>query len=362
MNIWFAAAIPDTSHGGVGRVMRELAAGLTARGHSCRIIYAGRSQFFQNYLVFSVCLMTRLAIAFKNRPDWIIARSTDGVFCIMLVRLVLLKTKVALHCHGWEEKVFDVEKRLPRRVLTPKTTWKARLVRFPLLRRMLAVCDLCICGTLEEARWVKIKYPLQKRRIVVVPNGVSEVRFPHCTRKAPPAPRFLAVGASTWKKNIAHTVAVFQSIKKSIPEAELCVVGCSIEELAALLRGTLPYNVSAVRGVPPKNMTQWYASCPFFITSSRYEGGRSLAMLEAMSHGCVVFASAIPSAMECIIHAQNGFIVPSVDPEQDAAIIVKVVATPELCAAVSKKAFLFGRRQSWRRQTLRCERVLCDKQ
>jgi glycosyltransferase involved in cell wall biosynthesis len=360
VKIWFAAALPQNSWGGVGRVMRELSARLQARGHECRLIYAGATRLHANYLFFAARLFFLLAWSLQKRPDWIIARSTDGVFCAMLARLLRLKTRVALHSHGWEEKVYEIEKRLPDSLVSPRTTWKARLMRFPLLRCMLALCDACICGTIEEARWIRKKYPRLAGKIVCVPNGVAALDAPFRAWQPLPAQKFLAVGNATWKKNIRHAVAVFRSVKAALPRAELCIVGCSMEEIVALTEATSAEGISAVRSEPPDTMPRWYEACPFFITLSRYEGGRSLAMLEAMSHGCVVFASAIPSSMECIMHGINGFILPSVDPREDASIIVQAAADPALCESVSRKAVLFAKRQSWERQALRCERVLCS--
>jgi hypothetical protein len=69
------------------------------------------------------------------------ARSFDGVLCALACRVLYLSTRMILHNHGWEEYVYDVERRLPANLgAVPRTTWKAKLVRFPLLRLMLRAC------------------------------------------------------------------------------------------------------------------------------------------------------------------------------------------------------------------------------
>jgi glycosyltransferase involved in cell wall biosynthesis len=78
-----------------------------------------------------------------------------------------------------------------------------------------------------------------------------------------------------------------------------------------------------------------------------------------MAHGCVVFASAVPSSKECIRHLKNGFILPGDSPAGDVSMIVNALTNPSLCAAISAKAFLFAKRQSWERQARRLERALC---
>jgi len=97
----------------------------------------------------------------------------------------------------------------------------------------------------------------------------------------------------------------------------------------------------------PEDMAKRYGESPFFMSTSLYEGGRSLAILEAMSFGCVVFASPIPSSIEFVKDRHNGIIVPSLSAEEDAAIVVSCVRSPALCAEVGRNAFRFSARQSW---------------
>jgi len=356
--VWFAAAIPRDSRGGVSRSMDGLCAGLTANGAVCRIVNSGEAGLLGNYLVFPLWLALRYVFAFGNRPQWIVARSTDGIVVAVLSHLFRLGLKTVLHSHGWEEKAYQAEREADAAVVSPKTTWKARVFRFPLLRATLALCDTCICGTIEEARWVKNRYPKVAARVVCVPNGVTAAAPSHRFSGFDPTPRFLAVGNTTWKKNIGYAVAVFRVMQKSVSGAQLFVIGSSSRELSLVTNDSLPSGVTAIASEPPETMSKWFAHCPFFITMSRYEGGRSLAMLEAMAQGCVVFTSAIPSATECIKNAVNGFVVSGINPERDAETIVGVLRDQEMCEQVSLRALRFAKRQSWERQARRLERAL----
>jgi glycosyltransferase involved in cell wall biosynthesis len=363
MRIWFAVCIPESSCGGVARSVRELAAGLSRSGHECRVVYSrvyprGNSE---NYLGFAVRMLLLFAFRITKRPDWVIGRSTDAVLCAVLCRMFHLKTRTALHSHGWEEKAYEAEKRLPSAMVTPRTTWKSRVLRFPLLRLTLACCDKCICGTLEEARALRLRYPKHVNKIICVPNGVMVRQQQFWTWKPAAAIRFLAVGNMTWKKNIMHTLKVFCAIRKTIPRAELTVVGCSAEDLLRMTNDSDQQGITAILYEAPERMSDWYGKCPFFITSSLYEGGRSLAVLEAMSFGCVVFVSPISSAVEFVNDRRNGIILPSFSAEDDAGIVVTTVRSPALCASVGHSAFLFASRQSWTRQAGRLEKILCSR-
>ncbi len=356
--IWFAASIARNSPGGVGRVMQELSARLARRESDCVIVDAGTSGLLKNYLVFFAWLAAKYVFSFEKRPAWIIARSTDGLGAALLARLFGLSLKTALHSHGWEEKAYEAERLENNRAVFPKTTWKARIIRFPMLRIMLALCDICVCGTIEEARWIKRKYPALAAKVVCVPNGVTVYGEKRLAQSFSAAPQFLAVGGATWKKNIAYTLNVFRGVSHLVPRARLTVIGISESHLASLAGTPIVPGVKAVTYELPEAMDRWYAASPFFLTLSRYEGGRSLAMLEAMAHGCVVFASPIPSSLECIVHSVDGFILTGHDSARDTELIVKALADPVLCAKISRGAFLFAKRQSWERQARRLERIL----
>jgi glycosyltransferase involved in cell wall biosynthesis len=359
MRIWLAASIPESSCGGVARSMRELMTELSRLGHECRIVDAGAEEV--NYLGFALRLGLRFTFQITKRPDWIIGRSTDAMLCAILSRLFHLQTKIALHSHGWEEKAYEVEKRLPSMLALPKTTWKSRVLRFPLLHLMLACCDVCLCGTVEEARSLRSRYPLHKKKIMCIPNGVTVRAQQFWTWKSTAPIRFLSVGNMTWKKNIRHTVKVFFAVRKTIPKAELTVVGCSPKDLIQAAGVSALENITAIFSEAPERMSSWYGICPFFISSSLYEGGRSLAVLEAMSFGCVAFVSPIPSSIEFVKDRRNGIVLPSLSADDDAAVVVTAVRSPALCASVGRQAFLFAARQSWKRQAGRLERVLCNR-
>ena len=96
MKIWFAAAIPCSSQGGVNRVMCEQARGLAARGHTTACVYP-EARWERTYLGFAAGLAWRMLRAGSRRPDWIIARSCDGVFCALVCAALRLRTRVVLH-------------------------------------------------------------------------------------------------------------------------------------------------------------------------------------------------------------------------------------------------------------------------
>jgi glycosyltransferase involved in cell wall biosynthesis len=356
MNIWFAADISSESHGGIARSMQGFAEGLRRLGHQTAIVkntpcHAG------GFLAFSAMVAFRLFRERKNPPDWIIARSTDGLGCAIVAKALGLKTRVALHNHGWEENAYEIERRLPRDIVIPKTTWRARLVRFPLLRASLSRSACCLCGTITEIKWLKKKYPRHERKFRYVPNGVEMPDKGYWIERRYSPLHFLAIGGPTWKKNLSHTIAVFTEITRELPESRLFLVGGGTERSLSAHR--LPEGTTVVPDVAPQEMARWYTTCPYIISSSRYEGGHSFALLEAMSHGCIAIASAVFSSMEIVTDRHNGVLIAGVDAFADSAAVVAVLREKELVASMRRHAFFAARRHRWERQIKRLERALC---
>jgi glycosyltransferase involved in cell wall biosynthesis len=359
MRIWFAAAQQRDTFGGVYRSVFSLAETLKKQGHEVTMYWCRREGRRQT-LFFPLQLLLRLAISIFRRPHWIIARSNDGFFCAAAARLGLVPgTRVAMHSHGWEEKVFSVEKRLPKSVLSHPTTWKARVFRFPLLRATLALADCCICGTVEEARYVAARYPRHARKIRVIANGVEKMPAAFWPAQKERPPSFLIVGGFTWKKNVEYGIEVFRAVHATVPEARLFIVGTRfIPPSKQTLIDSLGDAVYVVEREHPKKMFRWYETCPFLISPSRYEGGRSLAILEAQDRGMVVFASAIPSSKEIIRDGATGILLSGCDAERDSALIIETVGNDERCVKIGNAAWRGANRQSWDRQAQRLVKVL----
>jgi glycosyltransferase involved in cell wall biosynthesis len=367
MDIWFAANIPEDSYGGVGRSMRELSEGLKKCGYRTTIVFGDTGMLGCNYLVFALKLCVRLLANVGNPPAWIIARSTDGVLCAAAVKILRLKTKVALHNHGWEEYAYEMEQKLPRTVISSPTSWKARVLRFPLLRASLLLCDCCLSGTLFETRWLARRYPRLRKKMRYLPNGVGARQDQYWPKDREAPLNILAVGGLTWKKNIEHSIAVFNRIADRMPEAGLFLIGAGFNKGDApqVLKDLWRDKEERIVVVPeekPEHMSKWYTQCPFVISSSRFEGGHSLVILEALSYGCVVFATDLPSTKEIISHAGNGILIGGVSAEDDAKVIIDMVDKKDPLANIRQNAYRTARRNRWERQVGRLEDILCMKQ
>jgi glycosyltransferase involved in cell wall biosynthesis len=356
--VWFAAALPESSQGGVNRLMTGLSDGLKNRGIRTEIVYCrdrGASGT-ADVLGFSFRLMLRLLRRPFGRPDWIVGRSTDAFFCALAKRVFRLKTRIVLQNHGWEEYVYEIQKRIPASLVEHPVTWKSRLVRFPMLRATLAMADYCLCGTLDDMRWIGGRYPALRQKLRYVPNGIVPRTACHWAAQPQTPPNFLCVSAMTWRKNLAYAIALFRRLSAGNPDARLFLVGTG--EIPAVLTFTEQERIVVVPSVPMEEMGQWYGKCPYFIHTARYEGGHSLALLEAMSYGAIPFVSPIPSNREIVVDRENGIVLHGTNTRRDCATIESVIHDGALTASLTRKAHATAMRNRWQRQIDRLERVL----
>jgi glycosyltransferase involved in cell wall biosynthesis len=328
--------------------------GLKKSGYDTELLYNKRNN---SYITFALHLAFRLLISF-NKPRWIIARSTDGVFCALLSKLPGFNTKVILHNHGWEEKALELEKSLSRNLITNPTTWKSTIIRFPLLRLNLRFVRYCMSGTVEESRWIASKYRKGKYKIAVIPNGITIDSKPFWPLKDAYPPGFLMVGGCTWKKNIEYGISVFNAVKTKIPDASLHIIGTC--KSAMKMCTFLPDNGSIhfYEKVDPDKMNDYYERCPFLLFTSRYEGGHAFTILEAQAKGMVAFVTNIPSTSEIVSDKKTGCFISGNDPQEDAALIEQVCTDPARIKQIGTAAFKNATRHRIDRQIQRLETLL----
>jgi glycosyltransferase involved in cell wall biosynthesis len=358
--VWFAAAIRPDSNGGVARNMRSLAAGLRKIGRRVELITAPAR--CDGPVSFSFFLAGRLLrSAWSHPPAWIIARSTDGWLCGIMIRVLRIPTQLVLHNHGWEEWTAEMARRTATRTgPRPLTTWRSPLVRFPLLRLTAKYSAGIICGTLDEMRRMSRKYPRIKPKLLYVPNGVTAQDLRHRRFDPPPSPQFLCIGAWGWRKNLSLSLALFEKIHQQMPAARLNLVGSGdLDEIYRAVENLFCREaVSVYPSIPMEEMDTVYRNAPYLLSTSRYEGGHALAVLEAMARGCIVFVSPIESHLEFVHDGRNGFVL-SLRISDDAHRIITILKNDRLQQDVSDAAVKTAERNTWRRQALRLERYLC---
>jgi glycosyltransferase involved in cell wall biosynthesis len=178
---------------------------------------------------------------------------------------------------------------------------------------------------------------IDERRVRFVPNGVDTNHF----RPADPVERAalrrqlglpgppIAVysGRLSRVKGVDVLLAAWSRIEG---KAQLCIVGDGEEEhalraQAASLRGIR--FVGAVRDPAP-----WLRAADAAVVPSRSDG-LSIALLEAMSCGLPVAATAVGGTPDVVEHGVNGLLVAPEDPDALAVAVRSALETPSLGSA-----------------------------
>jgi L-malate glycosyltransferase len=185
-----------------------------------------------------------------------------------------------------------------------------------------------------EAAFQKVGCP----NLMLIPNALSE----QYTFKARPLPRpkllWVRSFASIYNPTMALTVLT--SLRKTYPEAELCMVGPDQDGSEQLLK-----NKAMSLGLPITFMgkmakTDWIRMAEnfdFFINTSHFDN-TPVSVVEAMHLGLVVVSTSVGGMPFLIEHQQSGWLVPDADSEAMSAAISYLLAHPAQYAQLASNA------------------------
>ncbi|MEQ1918813.1 MAG: glycosyltransferase family 4 protein, partial [Elusimicrobiota bacterium] len=191
--------------------------------------------------------------------------------------------------------------------------------------------------------------------IEVLPNGVDENRYKPVSAAEKKALRerlgwagtvFLYTGRLSWEKRLPWFAKIWSEAAKDV-DAMLVIVGDGREVIPESAR---------VRVLPPVDDTaELYAAADVFVLPSVSEG-LSNSLLEAMSSGLAVLASAVGGTAETVEDGKTGLLFDKDDAATATKQIKKIINDNELRARLGTGA----RREVERRYSIArvCERLL----
>ncbi len=202
---------------------------------------------------------------------------------------------------------------------------------------LLKKCDTFVATT-EQIKRELIDRSVPEERIVLIPNGVDTERFTPSTRDEKrilreklgirPGPACIFVGRLIRRKGVDVLLRAWKEVMRDIPNATLFIVGGG-EEKETLQRLSESFRsgtgVSFLGHIGPAEVAEYYKISDLFVFPSRGEGMPN-AILEAMSSGLPVIATAIGGIVDMITDGGNGRLVPPDDHGALAASIKEVLA------------------------------------
>ncbi|HET7189598.1 MAG TPA: glycosyltransferase family 4 protein [Gemmatimonadaceae bacterium] len=350
----------DDARLGSGKVAHKLRDELIAAGHECTALFAddigGAPSGRQVRQLVSPLLAARaIRAALARVPyDVIDAASAEGLWFGLEKRL-----------GGWRAIAYvcrsnGIEHLNYRRMLDDST---AGLADKPLVRRLwypvsrltqvaaaARLADRLIVLNDTDRRFALERGWQPAARIDVVPHGVSE-RFLHPPSSA--APRgagALFCGAWDRVKGVPYLVQAFDRLAADGRPVPLTILGPGLgaADVMQSIPDRLRPAVTVIERVSEERVIEEYRRHDVLVFPSTYEGF-GLVVLEAMSQGLPVVATAVGCATDLIRDGENGVIVPSRDANALAIAIRRVMDAPAKRDRIGANAAATVASMTWRR-------------
>ncbi|MCA1829743.1 MAG: glycosyltransferase family 4 protein, partial [Myxococcales bacterium] len=202
------------------------------------------------------------------------------------------------------------------------------------LRRRCGDAFVSICAPIADGLR---RAGVPRERIHSIPNGVDTAHFRPAsleeraelrrTLGLPPRPTIVYAGRLARVKGIDVLLDAWPRFEG---KAQLCLVGGGEDE------GVLRAQAAKLRGVhfvgPVRDAAPWLRAADAGVLPSRSEG-LSVALLEAMSCGLPMVATAVGGSAGAIDDGIDGLLVPPEDPAALAIALGRALETPSLGAA-----------------------------
>jgi len=334
--------IGDMEVGGVERLAGTLAVRLRADGFACSVCALGRDGRLGDEL--------RCA----GVPVYALGRRPGLDFRVVRRLSALLRRQRVdvLHTHHTGALVYGLPAALAAGIGAVVHTEHSHDVldgnrRLRLIERLLTrFTSATTCVTEEVSQYLSTQVGIPTRRLTVLPNGVDTDAF----APGAPDPGLIAdlgleggrvvgtVGRLDPLKDQATLLKAFAVVRSALPDAKLVIVGdgplrSELEELAVQIGVQGAVRFVGTRG----DVADILRAFDVFVLSSTHEG-LPLALLEAMSTGLPVVATAVGGVPRVVEHTASGFLCPPGDVDALAGLVVQLLKDSRLRAAVGQNA------------------------
>lgn len=329
------ALVLETSGGGSGRHVLDLASGLVARGHHICVIWSPvrAQQDFVAQLKAISGVETRTlemnrqvgAADARSRKNLIKVIKEAGPFDIL---------------HGHSSKAGALVRLLPRsvggkriytphafRTMDPDLGAPQRLVYGTIEKLLAARTDKIIAVSEAERVHATTRLGISERQTQRVINGVDLP--PGTSRSAARAEMGLQendiaigfVGRLDTQKNPLRFVQAVSAARKSVPEIRGIVIGDGALRAAAEAAA----DKSAFRFMGWCDGPKLFAGLDIFCMTSQYEA-MPYTLLEALHAGVPIISTAVGGVEETVVDGENGHILPLDADDRDIGKVLAEVA------------------------------------
>jgi glycosyltransferase involved in cell wall biosynthesis len=270
-----------------------------------------------------------------NRPDTVYLPLSQGLAgfardAALLLLSRLTSARVVIHAHGGQYRAFY--RRMP-------TAGRA------LMRLCLSDVDVIVvladCHRAQFEGWAS-----PRTRVVVVPNGIED-EWPNGPprRDASAGKTVLFLGNLHVMKGFMDVLQAVPAVLSVVPQARFVFAGGprwderTSAAVREQLRNPVVRRATVFAGVVgSEERHQLLEKAEVLVFPPRWEEGQGLVVLEAMSAGLPVVATASGGLSETVRADVEALVVPRSDPDAVAAGIVRLLQQPDLRTSMGKAA------------------------
>jgi len=205
---------------------------------------------------------------------------------------------------------------------------------------------ICVSRSTESAMRAKL-HGGDRLDITVIHNGIDLDRFKGGCREKFERPTVLYLGRLKKYKQLPKLIAMMSEVRRSVPDAELLVVGWGdavIEAREAAERAGATGYVKFLGFVEEEEKLRYYQQAWVLATASMVEGW-GLTVIEANACGTPAVAFDVPGLNESILHEKTGRL--ASDEREFVSCLAEMLSSPGACDELARGAADWAAGFSW---------------
>ncbi len=331
MHICYIMSTPFPPEEGIGNYVYGISKKLIEKGHKVTVITRGSWNKTQREVIDGIEV-----IKVRFIPVYPFYVHLHGIFVNNIFRLLESKIDI-IHVHTPLSPFIKTSLPLLTTIHTPMLTdtgsievnnlrsmiekLMGRFVSYPIELKLLKRADMITTVANSVALELR-EYNINPDEVTVIGNGVDEKRFSPIKNKADDK-YILYTGRLAYRKGLFDLIECGKYVCTKYADVNFIIVG------DGMLRDKLQIKVKNLglekrfifKGHVPKNeLINLYQNATLHVIPSHYEGLPTV-LLEAMSCGLPVIATAVSGNLDVIENGENGLLIPPKSPKEMANAI-----------------------------------------
>jgi len=326
-----SAAFPPEE--GIGNYVYGLSTQLIKKGHSVTVITRGSRGKKQKETIDGIEIIRAPFL-----PMYPLYMKIHSIYVNKLFQSLESRFDI-VHIHSPLSPIVDTKLPVLATIHTPMKTdtlasfnenknlrtavWRlsGRYITYPLEVDLIKRANVITVVANSVAQELK-EYPTQNKKIIVMGNGIDNTIFKPVEKKNEKK-YILFTGRLSYRKGLFDLIECGKYICEKYPDISFIITGSGI------LSDTLQERINELGlakqfkflgFVTREELIKLYQNATLYVLPSHYEGLPTV-LLEAMSCGLPVIATAVSGNLDVITHGKNGILVPPKSPEKIAEAI-----------------------------------------